>query len=122
MQRISISASYGVRDLCIIQSNAQLRSVYGEHDAQNFTTNHAGSVVYTPREQADANAYSEQLGFKTIRRKHRSHGSGAQGSSYNINYTASNWDSRPSVASTALTAAARKAAATTSTTPKKNAR
>ncbi|WP_159087701.1 type IV secretory system conjugative DNA transfer family protein, partial [Xanthomonas fragariae] len=35
----------------------------------------------------DANSYSEQLGFKTIRRKHRSHGSGAQGSSYNINYT-----------------------------------
>ncbi|WP_255352386.1 type IV secretory system conjugative DNA transfer family protein [Xanthomonas sp. MUS 060] len=27
------------------------------------------------------------MGFKTIRRKHRSHGSGAQGSSYNINYT-----------------------------------
>ncbi|SMQ95569.1 type IV secretory system conjugative DNA transfer family protein [Xanthomonas fragariae] len=86
-KRISISASYGVRDLCIIQSNAQLRSVYGEHDAQNFTTNHAGSAVYTPREQTDANSYSEQLGFKTIRRKHRSHGSGAQGSSYNINYT-----------------------------------
>ncbi|WP_045764396.1 type IV secretory system conjugative DNA transfer family protein [Xanthomonas albilineans] len=86
-KRISISASYGVRDLCIIQSNAQLRSVYGEHDAQNFTTNHAGSVVYTPHEQTDANAYSEQLGFKTIRTKHRSSGGGAQGGNYNIHYT-----------------------------------
>ncbi|PPV06142.1 type IV secretory system conjugative DNA transfer family protein, partial [Xanthomonas axonopodis] len=44
-KRISISASYGVRDLCIIQSQSQLRATYGADDAQNFITNHAASIV-----------------------------------------------------------------------------
>ena len=35
-KRISVSASYGVRDLTIVQSRPQLRSVYGAEDAQNF--------------------------------------------------------------------------------------
>ena len=78
-KRISISASYGVRDCCIVQSQAQLRSTYGEHDAQNFLTNHAAQVVFAPREQGDAEAYSEMLGYKTLRRKQvsRSRGNGA---------------------------------------------
>lgn len=71
-KRISISASYGVRDLCIIQSRAQLRSTYGDHDAQNFITNHGAQIVFAPREQSDANEYSEMLGFRTLRKKQRS--------------------------------------------------
>ncbi|MBS0342757.1 MAG: type IV secretory system conjugative DNA transfer family protein, partial [Proteobacteria bacterium] len=64
-KRISISASYGVRDLCIVQSRAQLRGTYGDNDAQNFITNHGAQIVFTPREQSDANEYSEMLGYKT---------------------------------------------------------
>jgi type IV secretion system protein VirD4 len=75
-KRISISASYGVRDLCIVQSRAQLRSAYGENDAQNFITNHGAQVVFTPREQSDANEYSEMLGYKTIRKEQRSRSGG----------------------------------------------
>ncbi|MBD8899992.1 type IV secretory system conjugative DNA transfer family protein [Rhodanobacter sp. DHG33] len=71
-KRISISASYGVRDLCIVQSRSQLRSAYGDNDAQNFITNHGAQIVFAPREQADANEYSEMLGYKTIRREQRS--------------------------------------------------
>ena len=71
-KRISISASYGVRDLCIVQSRAQLRSAYGDNDAQNFITNHGAQVVFAPREQSDANEYSEMLGYRTLRRKQRS--------------------------------------------------
>lgn len=71
-KRISISASYGVRDLCIVQSRSQLKSAYGEDDAQNFITNHGAQIVFAPREQSDANEYSEMLGYKTIRKKHRS--------------------------------------------------
>ncbi|MCC8445929.1 type IV secretory system conjugative DNA transfer family protein, partial [Xanthomonas translucens] len=67
-KRISISASYGVRDLCIVQSRAQLRSTYGDNDAQNFITNHGAQVVFAPREQSDANEYSEMLGYKTVRK------------------------------------------------------
>ncbi|HZX70541.1 MAG TPA: type IV secretory system conjugative DNA transfer family protein, partial [Rhodanobacter sp.] len=51
-KRISISASYGVRDLCIVQSRAQLRSAYGDNDAQNFITNHGAQIVFAPREQS----------------------------------------------------------------------
>ncbi|WP_260607951.1 type IV secretory system conjugative DNA transfer family protein [Xanthomonas cerealis] len=72
-KRISISASYGVRDLCIVQSRAQLRSNYGDNDAQNFITNHGAQVVFAPREQSDANEYSEMLGYKTVRKQQRSH-------------------------------------------------
>ncbi len=79
-KRISISASYGVRDLCIIQSRSQLRATYGDHDAQNFITNHGAQIVFAPREQADANDYSEMLGYRTLRKPQRStsHGSGSR--------------------------------------------
>lgn len=80
-KRISISASYGVRSIVIVQSQAQLRGTYGDNDAQNLITNHGCQIVFTPREQSDANAYSEMLGNRTIRRKNRSRSSGGQGGS-----------------------------------------
>lgn len=86
-KRISISASYGVRDLCIIQSRSQLRATYGADDAQNFITNHAANIVFTPREQDDANEYSEMLGYRTIQKKHRSSSHGAGGGSVSYNTT-----------------------------------
>lgn len=86
-KRISIAASYGVRDLCIVQSRAQLRSAYGDNDAQNFITNHGAQVVFAPREQSDANEYSEMLGYKTIRKEHRSISRGGGSSQVSTNYT-----------------------------------
>ncbi|HEY4294132.1 type IV secretory system conjugative DNA transfer family protein [Luteibacter sp.] len=79
-KRISISASYGVRDLCIIQSRSQLRAAYGDNDAQNFITNHGAQIVFAPREQSDANEYSEMLGYKTVRKRQHSssHGGGGR--------------------------------------------
>ncbi|MBD8873467.1 type IV secretory system conjugative DNA transfer family protein [Rhodanobacter sp. DHB23] len=85
-KRISISASYGVRDLCIVQSRAQLRSAYGDHDAQNFITNHGAQIVFAPREQADANEYSEMLGYKTLRRQQRSTSRGRDSRQVSISY------------------------------------
>lgn len=86
-KRISISASYGVRDLCIVQSRAQLRSAYGDNDAQNFITNHGAQVVFAPREQSDATEYSEMLGYKTIRKKHRSISRGNGSNQVSTNFT-----------------------------------
>ena len=86
-KRISIAASYGVRDLCIVQSRAQLRSAYGDNDAQNFITNHGAQVVFAPREQSDANEYSEMLGYKTIRKEHRSTSRGGGSNQVSTNYT-----------------------------------
>ena len=86
-KRISIAASYGVRDLCIVQSRAQLRSAYGDDDAQNFITNHGAQIVFAPREQSDATEYSEMLGYKTIRKQHRSTSRGGGSNQVSINYT-----------------------------------
>ncbi|MDP9930622.1 type IV secretory system conjugative DNA transfer family protein [Variovorax paradoxus] len=86
-KRISISASYGVRDLCIVQSRAQLRSAYGDNDAQNFITNHGAQIVFAPREQSDAAEYSEMLGYKTIRKEHRSTSRGGGSNQVSTNYT-----------------------------------
>jgi type IV secretion system protein VirD4 len=86
-KRISISASYGVRDLCIVQSRSQLRSTYGDNDAQNFITNHGAQIVFAPREQGDANEYSEMLGYRTLRKQHRSTSRGSGTNQVSINYT-----------------------------------
>ena len=87
-KRISISASYGVRDLYIIQSRAQLRSAYGHNDAQNFITNHGAPIVFAPREQSDATEYSEMFGYKTIRKRRQSRSSGGgHGSAVPVHHT-----------------------------------
>jgi type IV secretion system protein VirD4 len=86
-KRISISASYGVRDLCIIQSRAQLRGTYGDNDAQNFITNHGAQIVFTPREQSDANEYSEMLGYQTIRKRQESRSHGGGSNQVSVSYT-----------------------------------
>jgi type IV secretion system protein VirD4 len=86
-KRISISASYGVRDLCIVQSRSQLRATYGDNDAQNFITNHGAQIVFAPREQGDANEYSEAMGYTTIRKKNRSQSSGRGSKQVSISYS-----------------------------------
>ena len=51
----------------IIQSLSQLASIYGEEDARTFVTNHACQVLFAPREQQDANEYSQMLGTYTAK-------------------------------------------------------
>jgi type IV secretion system protein VirD4 len=70
--KITVAAGFGVRFLTIIQSQAQLRATYGPDRARVFSTNHAVQIVFAPREQEDANDYSEMLGYRTVRKKHRS--------------------------------------------------
>jgi type IV secretion system protein VirD4 len=62
---VAYIAGYNLRLLPIVQSIAQLKSVYGDHDARTFVTNHALQIVFAPREQSDANEYSEMLGYCT---------------------------------------------------------
>lgn len=62
---VSYMAAYNLRLLPIIQSMAQLASVYGEHDARTLATNHALSILFPPKEQRDAVEYSETLGYFT---------------------------------------------------------
>lgn len=62
-------AGYNLRLLPVIQSMAQLDAVYGKDVARAIATNHALRIVFAPREQQDANEYSEMLGYTTLRRR-----------------------------------------------------
>ena len=71
---VSYMAGYNIRLLPIIQSMAQLDSVYGKEQARTLMTNHALQILYAPREQQDANDYSEMLGYTTVRRENITRG------------------------------------------------
>ena len=58
-------AGYNLRFLTIAQSISQLNEIYGTNGARAFATNHALQIVFAPREQHDANEYSEMLGYLT---------------------------------------------------------
>jgi Type IV secretory pathway, VirD4 components len=63
---VSYMAGYNIRLLPIIQSMAQLDAVYGKDVSRTVITNHALQIVFAPREQQDANDYSEMLGYTTV--------------------------------------------------------
>jgi type IV secretion system protein VirD4 len=65
---VSYMAGYNIRLLPIIQSMSQLDAAYGKDISRTMITNHALQIVYAPREQQDANDYSEMLGYTTVRK------------------------------------------------------
>ncbi|MFL6591338.1 MAG: type IV secretory system conjugative DNA transfer family protein [Luteimonas sp.] len=71
---IGFMAGYNLRLLPVIQSVAQLDATYGKEVARTILTNHAMQVVFAPREQQDANDYSEMLGYTTVRRNNVTRG------------------------------------------------
>jgi len=74
-------AGYNLRFLTIAQSISQLNEIYGTNGARAFATNHALQIVFAPREQHDANEYSEMLGYLTAISVSRSKSSGGRGGS-----------------------------------------
>lgn len=71
---VSYMAGYNMRLLPIIQSMAQLDATYGKEVARTLITNHALQILYAPREQQDANDYSEMLGYTTVRKENLTRG------------------------------------------------
>ncbi|WP_434777559.1 type IV secretory system conjugative DNA transfer family protein [Neisseria sp. Ec49-e6-T10] len=71
---VSYMAGYNIRLLPIIQSLAQLDATYGREASRTLVTNHALQILYTPREQKDANDYSEMLGYTSVKRSSVSKG------------------------------------------------
>src|SRR3546814_7974801 len=53
---------------------AQLDATYGKDVARSIITNHALQIIYAPREQQDANDYSEMLGYTTVRKQNLTRG------------------------------------------------
>lgn len=76
---VSYIAGYNLRLLPIIQAPSQLESVYGKEDAATLMANHAMQIAYAPREQKDAAAYSEMLGYFTEKSTSISRPKGAMG-------------------------------------------
>lgn len=68
---VSYMAGYNLRLFPIVQSLAQLDSVYGKEDSRTMVTNHALQIIYTPRLQTDANEYSEMLGYRSATKESR---------------------------------------------------
>ncbi len=77
---VSYMAGYNVRLLPIIQSMSQLDATYGKDVSRTIITNHALQIIYAPREQQDANDYSEMLGYTTLHKRNRSRSHGQSGS------------------------------------------
>lgn len=71
---VSYMAGYNIRLLPIIQSMAQLDATYGKDVARTLITNHALQIIYAPREQQDANDYSDMLGYTTVRKQNVTRG------------------------------------------------
>lgn len=66
---VGFMAGYNLRLLPIVQSLAQLESTYGQEAARTIVANHALQIVFAPREQRDANDYSEMLGYTSVPRR-----------------------------------------------------
>jgi type IV secretion system protein VirD4 len=66
---VSYMAGYNIRLLPIIQSMSQLDATYGREVSRTLVTNHALQIVFAPREQQDANDYSDMLGYTTVRKE-----------------------------------------------------
>ncbi len=71
---VAYMAGYNIRLLPIIQSMAQLDATYGKDVSRTIITNHALQIIYAPREQQDANDYSDMLGYTTVRKQNVTRG------------------------------------------------
>ncbi|HEV2623170.1 MAG TPA: type IV secretory system conjugative DNA transfer family protein [Frateuria sp.] len=54
----------------------------GADAAQTYVTNHAASIVFSPREQQDADNCSKMLGDTTVRRRNRTVSKGTTSYTY----------------------------------------
>ena len=68
---VAFIAGYNLRLLIINQSPSQLEDIYGKEATRTLTTNFACRVLYTPRDQKDAQEYSEIIGYETFKSRSR---------------------------------------------------
>src|SRR5882762_5430958 len=68
-EAISYLPGYNVRVVLVIQTPAQLREVYGIHNAEVMLKSLAARIVFAPKDFADAREISDELGFTTVKVK-----------------------------------------------------
>ena len=66
-EAISYLPGYNVRVVLVIQSLAQLREVYGMHNAEVMLKSLAVRIVFAPKDFSDSREISDELGFLTVR-------------------------------------------------------
>jgi type IV secretion system protein VirD4 len=66
-EAISYLPGYNVRVLLVIQTPAQLREVYGLHNAETMLKSLAARIVFAPKDVTDAREISDELGFTTVK-------------------------------------------------------
>jgi type IV secretion system protein VirD4 len=65
-EAISYLPGYNVRVVLVIQTPAQLREVYGIHNAETMLKSLAARIVFAPKDFADAREISDELGVTTV--------------------------------------------------------
>jgi type IV secretion system protein VirD4 len=65
-EAISYLPGYNVRVVLVIQTPAQLREVYGIHNAETMLKSLAARIVFAPKDFSDAREISDELGFTTV--------------------------------------------------------
>jgi len=68
-EAISYLPGYNVRVVLVIQTPAQLREVYGIHNAETMLKSLAARIVFAPKDFADGREISDELGFTTVKVK-----------------------------------------------------
>jgi type IV secretion system protein VirD4 len=68
-EAISYLPGYNVRVVLVIQTPAQLREVYGIHNAEVMLKSLAARIVFAPKDFPDAKEISDELGFTTVKVK-----------------------------------------------------
>jgi type IV secretion system protein VirD4 len=68
-EAISYLPGYNVRVVLVIQTPAQLREVYGIHNAEVMLKSLAARIVFAPKDFPDAKEISDELGFTTVTAK-----------------------------------------------------
>ena len=69
-EAISYLPGYNVRVVLVIQTPAQLREVYGIHNAETMLKSLAARIVFAPKDFSDAREISDELGFTTVPSAH----------------------------------------------------
>ena len=68
-EAISYLPGYNVRVVLVIQTPAQLREIYGAHNAETMLKSLAARIVFAPKDYPDAREISDELGFTTVKVK-----------------------------------------------------
>jgi type IV secretion system protein VirD4 len=66
-ESISYLPGYNVRVVLVIQTPAQLREVYGVHNAETMWKSLAVRIVFAPKDFGDAQEISNELGYTTVK-------------------------------------------------------